>query len=218
MYHFGTLAFGSLLLAMFQMLYFILSVIYKQTKSTSEDGTMNKVAGVAAGCCLCCLKCWENIVRYMNKNVYTVVVMNSEHFCTGAHTVVKVFAEDFAALGILEGVTKVFQVGGVVTITGVGSYLTWFVLRNVKAFNDSSSPHVVPQPEVVTVAAGALCFSISLVFMNIFDVISDTILLCWSLDRMYRKQNNMETNPNVPSRLKALLDKAVGGYSLLDPA
>jgi len=210
MYHLGTLAFGSLLLTIFQGLYLILSIVYKQVKSTNEDGTVNKVAAGAAGCCLCCLKCWENVVRYMNKNVYTVVLVNSESYCSSAGTVVQIVAEDFASLGILEMATKIFQVGGIVTITGVGSYLTWFVLRNVETFSDPSSPHVVPQPEVVTAAAGVLCFAVAMTFMNVFDMISDTILLCWSLDRRYRKMNGLGKNEHLPVRLKSLLDKVLG--------
>jgi hypothetical protein len=216
-YHLGSVAFGSLIVALFQALYFVLSIVYKQAKSTNEDGTVNKVAAGAAGCCLCCLKCWENFIRYMNKSAYTVVIVDSVGFCSAAQTVVSIMAEDFASLGILEGATKIFQVGGVATITGAGSYLTWFTLRNVDAFTDPASPHVVPQPEYVTAAAGVLCFSVALVFMNVFDMISDTILLCWSLDRRYRKENKLGKNPNLPSRLKALLEKVLGeGGHLLE--
>jgi len=206
-YYLGSMTFGSLLLAVTRMLYFVMSLVYKQAKSSGED---NNVAAAAAGCCLCCLKCWESLVRYLNKMVYTIVLANSTGFCSSAETMLEVVASEFVAMALLEGATKVFQATGLVTITGAGSYLTWLTLRHVEAFNSPTSVHFVPQPEYLTIAAGILSSVIGMVFMEVFDVVSDTTLLCWALDKKTRKERGMAPNPHTPDALKSLLEKTPG--------
>jgi len=206
-YYFGTLAFGSLMLAVCRLISLVMSILFRQTKSQNDEGS-NKVAQVAAGCCMCCLKCWENVIRYLNKLVYTVVLVNSQSFCRSAETLVEVIASEFVALGVLEGATKLFQLGGMVTITAAGGLLTWFTLGTIPMFTDPSSPNFVLQPEYLAIVASLMCAVIAWVFMDVFDTVSDTILLCWALDKKARAAENLPPNPDLPSSLIALLDKA----------
>mmetsp|Transcript_118815 Transcript_118815/g.341080 ORF Transcript_118815/g.341080 Transcript_118815/m.341080 type:complete len:703 (+) Transcript_118815:59-2167(+) len=205
-YHLGTLALGSLIISLFQVAYMALSVIYKQANAQSgADTATNKAVQATLGCCMCCLKCWEEIVRYLNKMVYIVVSVNSESFCTAAGTMLEITASEFLAMGILEGATKFFQLGGMLTISSLGGYLTWITLRNVDAYTDPKSDHFVAQPEYVAAAATVISAIVAGVFMRIFDVVSDTILFCWALDKKNRKDNGFPPNEDLPKSLQDLL-------------
>mmetsp|Transcript_132880 Transcript_132880/g.384190 ORF Transcript_132880/g.384190 Transcript_132880/m.384190 type:complete len:676 (-) Transcript_132880:166-2193(-) len=210
-YHLGTLAFGSALLAILRGLYLVLSFVYKQAKDNSEDN--NAVVNCAAGCCLCCIACWEKVIRYMNKMVYVIVSIRSESFCASAEEMVQIVATEFAALGMLEGATKLFQLGGLISITGSGGYLSWLVLTKVSAFNSLDSPHFVPQPEYVTAAAAIASFIIAGVFMDVFDTVSDTILFCWAVDKKTRKESGLPPNEDLPGALRDLFGGALRSKS-----
>lgn len=203
-YHLGSLAFGSAILAVMRFLYFALSLMFKQMQAQAGPD-QNRVVAAAAGCCLCCLRCWENVVRYFNKMAYIVICMNSQNFCSAAGTVVGIVASEFAALGLIEWATKFFQLGGILSITSAGAYLVWLLLTTVPTFSSPASPHFVPQPESVTVAAGAVSLVVAATFMDVFDTLSDAILVCWALDKRNREKNGMAPNPHLPAGLRRML-------------
>uniref|UniRef100_A0A8C6TRS9 Choline transporter-like protein n=1 Tax=Neogobius melanostomus TaxID=47308 RepID=A0A8C6TRS9_9GOBI len=67
-YHTGTLAFGSLLLSVVQLLRIILE--YLQAKLTGLD---NPVSRFILCCLRCCFWCLDRFLRYMNNNTYIMV-------------------------------------------------------------------------------------------------------------------------------------------------
>ena len=64
-WHVGTLAFGSLIIALVQILRAILDYIDRKTKKSQT-----RVAKALMCCCKCCLWYLEKVVRYISKNAY----------------------------------------------------------------------------------------------------------------------------------------------------
>lgn len=65
-YHLGTLAFGSLLLAIVRLLRAIMVRIQQTVKKMTNE----KIANMLLCCCQCCLCCLERILKFINKNAY----------------------------------------------------------------------------------------------------------------------------------------------------
>lgn len=210
-FHFGTLAFGSLLLALFKVVYFLLSLAMRQVEEASadEDGNKNCCVRVMLGCCGCCVACWDAIVRFMCSKAYIVTAIESEAFCSAASQAFSVVASEMGAIGALDVATWVLSIGGVITISGVGSYLTWFLLRCVPAFAEADSEYFVRDPEAVTAVAAIVCLLIAASFMVVFDMISDTIIFCWALDRLGEARGG----DYVPSRLNRLMGDGNDNHS-----
>jgi hypothetical protein len=210
-FHFGTLAFGALLLALFKVVYFLLSLAMRQVEQAGadEDGNKNCCARVILCCCGCCVSCWDAIVRFMCSKAYIVTAIESEAFCSAASEAFSVVASEAVAIGALEVATWVLSLGGVITISGLGSYLTWFLLRCLPAFAEVDSEYYVRDPEAVTAVAAIVCLFVAASFMVVFDMISDTIIFCWALDN----QSQSRGGDYVPSRLSRLMGESHGDHT-----
>jgi len=214
-FHLGTLALGALLLTILEAIHFVLAVIYKRVHEAEEEAGTCSVSKILAGCCCCCLSCFECFIRFMNKNAYIVTAVESEPFFSAAQIAFNVVANEIAAIGGLSVALKFFMVGGLVTITSLGAYLTWILVHSLDVFTDPKSAHFVAAPEYVTAAAGGIAFIVAGTFMVMFDTVADTILFCWALDRKYRSEHGMPPGNNVPGQLRELLD-AEGTADLLE--
>jgi Plasma-membrane choline transporter len=76
-YHTGTAAFGSLLVAIVQL---IRAIIAKAQKEAEKSGS--KLAKCVLCCCQCCFWCLENFIKFINKNAYIQTAIWSTSFCT----------------------------------------------------------------------------------------------------------------------------------------
>ena len=64
-YHLGTVAMGSLIIALVQLVRTILAAIQYQVK-----GHENVVSRCLFRTCQCCLYCFEKILKYLTRNAY----------------------------------------------------------------------------------------------------------------------------------------------------
>jgi hypothetical protein len=71
-YHLGTCAFGSLIIAIIKLLRSLLDGLKKQIAGM----TNKRVAETLFCCCQCCLCCLEKCVQFMNENAYIQVREN----------------------------------------------------------------------------------------------------------------------------------------------
>lgn len=69
-YYLGSVALGSLLIALVQLIRVILATVQKYLKNKQ-----GKCANTALKCCQCCIYCFEKILKYLNRNAYILVGM-----------------------------------------------------------------------------------------------------------------------------------------------
>jgi len=205
-YNLGSLAFGSALMLLFRVLHAVLSFVYRkvQAESDEKEGT-NDVAKGAAASCLCCLACWESLIRFLSKHTYTVLAIESSGFFQSAEKAALALVTESAAIGVLEGATTVFQVAGVASISGTCGWLTWLLLRNMAIFTEPGSQYFVSHPELVAAVGALVGLAVSDAFMVIFETVADSLIICWILDSTYRKDNTLGLSPNVPPQFRELL-------------
>jgi len=81
--HLGSVAFGSLIVAIVDMIRLIFDYIHLKLKEVSGAGTSS-----AVGCCLKCLgcliDCFERFIRFINRHAYIQIAMTGENFCKAA--------------------------------------------------------------------------------------------------------------------------------------
>lgn len=84
-YHFGSLAFGSIILAFVQFLQVIVEVIKGQVeKANRGESAANKCVTCCVDCMRCCLACVERIVQFINKNAYIMIALSGKNFCAAS--------------------------------------------------------------------------------------------------------------------------------------
>jgi choline transporter-like protein 2/4/5 len=70
--HFGTLAFGSLIIAIIKFIRILLDLIHTQAKSKADS---SKLARFLLACCKCCFWCLERFIKFMNRYAYIITAV-----------------------------------------------------------------------------------------------------------------------------------------------
>lgn len=182
-YHTGTLAFGSLLIAILRGFQTVLEFFAFQSRRSGS------ALGECVACCCClCTCCLTNCIGFLNKNAYIDVAIHGSSFCTASMRGARILAIEFATVGVLHGACLIFQIIGVAFITGVGGYITWFMLNYSALFSNPRSEQYVQDPQVIAVVACIVCALVAMPFTIVFDHVADTMFYCFAIEKRRQRQ------------------------------
>jgi len=176
-YHIGSLALGAAIVGAFRLVHVALEFIARQAKG---DG--NRVAELIAHTCMCCVWCFEEIVRYLNKNATIEMVLRSTDFSTSAGAALRRLGDAAPEVAALNGITVIFQLLGMASITCLGTYVPWLMISHIDQYTNPASDWYIEDPVAVVAATGAVALLVAAAFMFVFDMTSDTLLFCWLCD------------------------------------
>lgn len=203
--HAGSIAFGSLLIAIIMFVQKCLEYAEKKNKETADNHCVTCILGSL----ICCVGCCKEAIEFMNKNAYIdIAVSGKDGFCTAVQNAMKVMIDQGGAMLILNGTTFVFSLfGSMLIMLGTGAMTYFFVNQgeydNMMGNNDKSA---VSDKAVVVLVACIIAFGVSYCFMNVFDMTADTLLFCYGYDKM------MNHYPvTAPPELRDLCDSADRG-------
>jgi len=178
MYHLGTLAFGSLSIALLRVWRMLLSWF---VSSSATAG--NAVAATSGACCSCFADFFDRILQKLNKFAFMDVAVNSNNFCTAAGHALGILTYNAPAAMTLHGCTRIFEVVGVTSITAVGVSTCYVLATQVPTYGNPESEKFVEDPIFLCFIAGIVSFFIAMPFMLCFATAADTILFCFALDK-----------------------------------
>ena len=96
-YHLGSIAFGSLIIAIVQFIRLVMEYINNKTKDLQEKSGFVK----CLMCCVrCCLWCFEKCVKYITRNAYIVIATQGKTFCSATFTVFHILLNNVTTIGI----------------------------------------------------------------------------------------------------------------------
>jgi len=176
--HLGTLAFGSFFIAILRFVRLILSAV---VKASEAEG--NAVAACIAKILICCISCFKKFFEMINKNAYIDVCITSNNFCGAAGDVMEFLASHPAEITILNGACTIFSIAGTAVISGLTSYLTYFLCTTHERWTDEASPHHVSSPRFVAGVAFFGAVFVAHAFMVIFDHTADTLLYTYCYNK-----------------------------------
>jgi hypothetical protein len=134
-YHLGSLAFGSLILAIVQFLKYLCKYLEKQSKQQK-----NKVAECVFKCLGYLLWCFEKCIKYLNKNAYIQVALMGTNFCTSAKEAFRLIWGNAVRFALLGGLGAVITIIGKYFIAVSTAVLGFLVLQGM--YPDIGSPFV----------------------------------------------------------------------------
>lgn len=170
-YHLGTLAFGSLIIAFVQFIRAVLVYVTKHSKQIS----MNPILKYLMCCVQCCLCCLEKCLKFISKNAYIQTAVHNSGFCHGAYDGFFLVARNIfriGALHVVSGVALVILKLFVTSAVGCGAY---FIFD--RYYQDKMYDFIAP-----TVLTMLLAYMTCAMFCDVFDLITDTILMCYVTD------------------------------------
>jgi len=169
-YHIGTLAFGSLIIAICRMIRVLLE--YLDQKLKMYDNPFTKAI-------LCCMKCFfwclENFLKFINRNAYIMCAIHGKNFCTSAKDAFSLLVSNMVRVFVLDKVTDfLFFLSKILVSIGVASILYSFLEYVTK-----KDLNYVMVPVVFVFVS---TYFVASVFFSVCTMAVDTLFLCFLED------------------------------------
>jgi hypothetical protein len=179
-YHSGTAAFGSLIVAIIQMIRAVIA--YFQRKAEEMNSSLAK----AVLCCFQCIVfCFEKLFKFINKNAYIQTAIFGSSFCTSAKEAYCLIMRNAARIIAITYVSGGVVFVGKMFITTLTTGVAYFALDI--ELRDELYSAIGP---LFFIALSA--WFISGMFMGVFDMGIATILQCFVADEeMYGESQSM---------------------------
>eukprot|EP00002_Diphylleia_rotans_P026872 TRINITY_DN5378_c0_g1_i1.p1 TRINITY_DN5378_c0_g1~~TRINITY_DN5378_c0_g1_i1.p1 ORF type:complete len:622 (+),score=127.21 TRINITY_DN5378_c0_g1_i1:58-1923(+) len=174
-YHFGSMAFGALVLTIVQVIRLILNYMKAQLKAQEQNGSPTKVAQMIVCCLDCCCKCVEEIVEYIDRNAYILIAIHGDSFCSASVDAFKLIWRNAMQLTVLNFVGDFLIFLGKVLIAALCGIISVGIFRYIE---EDLSCWIIPVMIVVLIS-----FGIASIFLSIYEMTIDTLILCFCEDR-----------------------------------
>lgn len=185
--NFGSIAFGSLIIAIIFTIRLMVYYVCKKAEKASGHSRFVK----AISCCVqCLLKCLEEIMEYINKQAYAYMAISGESFCTSALNGLMLNLSHGAIFAFANTLAKLFILLGKIGLTVANTVLTYYY---IKSTSDDTVGNIYGPMFVVALTTYLLVS----VFLGMFDEAVLAMLTCVSIDMDLHGGDNIWGPPTL---------------------
>ncbi|XP_071097415.1 choline transporter-like protein 4 isoform X3 [Haliotis cracherodii] len=199
-YHLGTLAFGSLIIAIVQMIRIFLEYLDHKLK-----GSENAAAKFFLKCLKCCFWCLEKFIKFINKNAYIITAIYGKNFCMAAKDAFFLILRNVVRVVVIDKVTDFLLFIGklvVVGLVGAGSFFFFDGrIPYLAKYTPNLNFYVVP---IVVVIIGS--YIIAACFFSVYGMAVDTLFLCF-LEDLERHDGSADKPYYMSKEMMGILGK-----------
>eukprot|EP01128_Nolandella_sp_AFSM9_P012183 TRINITY_DN902_c1_g1_i2.p1 TRINITY_DN902_c1_g1~~TRINITY_DN902_c1_g1_i2.p1 ORF type:complete len:207 (+),score=26.27 TRINITY_DN902_c1_g1_i2:461-1081(+) len=192
-YNLGSLAVGSFLLALVELIRIILAYVHEKIKGKSQ------ALACLVKCLSCCMACFQRFIEFLNKHAYIMIAIYGYNFCTSARRGFGVIVSNPIQLATIHGITEFCMFLGKLWITSLTTGGAFLYLRA------SSEARLWFLPLIIIAIAS---FLIASCFMLIYDMTVSALLFCFLED----SQRNKSEDRHMSKSLEAFVSDS-GGIS-----
>lgn len=175
-YHFGSIALASFLKTVLAVPALILGLrTYFPCCSTNDEDEVGNEGEPKQ------YSRMYTFTSFLRKSAFMDMSITSANYRTAAPRGLDVLDNLDSALTVLDGTQLVFKLAGMGCMSCIGAILG-AILMSQDHYTDPQSASYVPAPVIVTLCHAAIGAVQGLTFMNVFDVVGDTILYCVALE------------------------------------
>ncbi|XP_053466703.1 choline transporter-like protein 2 isoform X3 [Ictalurus furcatus] len=198
-YHTGSLAFGSLILSIVQVIRVLLEYLDHKLQVAQ-----NKFAKFLLCCLKCCFWCLEKFIKFINRNAYIMVAIYGKNFCTSARDAFFLLMRNVIRVAILDKVTDFLLFLGKLLIVGIVGIISFFFFSGrAKGVDVVPNLHYYWVP-ILTIVVGS--YLIAHGFFSVYAMCVDTLFLCF-LEDLERNDGSAERPYLMPESLLEVLKK-----------
>ncbi|XP_064090066.1 choline transporter-like protein 1 isoform X2 [Macrobrachium nipponense] len=168
LYHLGSIAIGSLIIAIMKMIRFLLKKFEKRL------GGANPVCGFLLKCCQCCLWCFEKFLKYLSRNAYIEIAIYGYSFCKAAQKAFNVIVSN--AFRIM----AINYIGSFVLFLAKVAVVVPTVFIGIEIMKTLNG--VVTYAWVPVLLAGLFTFFIAHCFISVYEMTIDALFICFCED------------------------------------
>ena len=184
-FHLGTIAFGSLLIAIVQIIRYIAAFIDARTKNLQEE---NKIIKYLLKSVHCFLYCAEQCVKFASRNAYIMTAMYGSGFCKSSRLAFFAVASNLAQVGAVAFLGDIIVRFGQILVT-ISCAIVAVVLLDTGISTDAVELTSAIAPIFLVML---LAWQVSSAVLTIYDVAVDTLLLSYCQDRKRLKLRGKE--------------------------
>ena len=165
-YSLGSIALGSLILAIVRFIRFVLMYLQRGAKQQK-----NKVLARVFACLQCCFACIEKIVKFMNKNTYVVVGIYGTSFCKSARTAFGLLTRNALRLVAINAVSGFVVFIGKMFVSLLTTGIAYYFLR----YLDKTGQLDLTFPMIPAAIILIISFILAGVFFDVVDMAIGTL-------------------------------------------
>lgn len=173
-YHLGSLAFGSLLIAITTMIKVIFEYFAKKYEKLAGDNVIVKAVICYIRCMIWCL---DACVKFISENAYIQVAIHGSSFCEGAKNGFFMMLRNPGTYTAMNIVGWIMTAIGKGTVMGICVYITILLAQNNVLVSTPGT--TVQQPFVPAFVVLLISWLVSGLFISVFDFSCLTILQCF---------------------------------------
>eukprot|EP00035_Acanthoeca_spectabilis_P010305 m.182654 g.182654 ORF g.182654 m.182654 type:complete len:674 (-) comp14980_c0_seq1:5339-7360(-) len=174
-YHLGTIAIGSLIIAIVQFIRVIFEYVARKLEEAAESSNtlVKKLVDFFVCCCRCCLWCLEKCLRFINKNAYIETALYGIDFFSGCYRAVNTIMANILTFGAINFVAfiVIFMMKLMVSLLVAAIAFAWI-----------QDDDAVELKGVVVFVLAVLAWFIADAFAGIYSMTADTLLLVFAED------------------------------------
>ncbi|CAB3236903.1 unnamed protein product [Arctia plantaginis] len=199
-YHPGTVALGSLIIAIVRLIRVILDYIDRKLKKFS-----NPVTSCIMCVCKCCCWCLEGCLRFINKNAYIMCAIHGHSFCKSARDAFSLLMRNIARTVVLDKVTDfIFFLSKLLLSIGVG--ISVYYLFESNFLQQHTNIQTLYYNYVPAILLGMATYVICTIFFKVYEMAVDTLFLCF-LEDSERNDGSPERPYFMSKNLMRILGK-----------
>lgn len=160
-YNFGSIAFGSFLLAVVWMIRIAFEYIDHQVKKLKKASS---VASCVSACCRCCIDCFHRFIKFLNDNAYTQIALTGDSFCMSAMQAFILALKNKGTFFITNGIGGLIQALGKYFISILNTAIGYLVISMVPSFKED-----IDQPIPFLILIFLMSYKMASAFMDVYN-------------------------------------------------
>merc|ERR1712072_961188 len=194
-YHLGSVALGSLIIALVQFARIVLEYINKNTKNLQKKSCIIR----ALMCCVrCCMWCFEKCVKYITRSAYIIIATQGKSFCSATFTVFHILLNHTTTVGIATVVSSFVILLGKLVITAGCSIIAYLWISSSAEFQKGGANEV--QSTVLPIFfVAVLAYGVGAVFLGVYDMGIETIIISFCIDKDENSDGGYMFPPSLAS-------------------
>ena len=197
-YHMGTVAFGSLVIAIVKTIRAVLEYIRRKAEKSG-----NRFLVALMACLQCCMWCLEKFLQFLNKNAYIQTAIYGYSFCYACASAFKLILRNIMRVAAVSMVGDFVLVLGKVFISVFTTFIAYLALVN--SGNDLNG-FILPLLFVLLLA-----YFVASMFTEIFGMGISTILQCFIADEEMFEPEKRFAEGGLRSTMQITAQKAAAG-------
>jgi hypothetical protein len=164
----GSIAIGSLILAVIQVLRVLMNIIEGRM---SQYAQRSETVKFLLCCVECCLACFHRVVKFLTHNIYIMQAMTGESFLDAARHALHLLLQNALSVAAISIVGEWICMFGKILITALVVLIAYGICTTQTT-----------NTLLVLIIVGLVAYFITCVFVNVFHVCIDAVLLSYCYD------------------------------------